>query len=652
MRLTARLALSQIKTQKNRSAMTVAGIALSSAMLTAVCGFVASAEAMIARVVGYNYTNAFYNSALIGMGVILGVIIIAASVIVVSNAFRVSAGERTRQFGILKSVGATKKQISASVLYEGVFLSAIGIPIGIGIGLLLELLGTSVITRLLTALSASGTMNVNSDEFLNVAFTVTPVMFIVAICVSFATVILSAWLPARKAAKIPAIDAIRSAGEVALKRRGVKTSRLTARLFGFEGALAAKSLKRSRRAFRATVVSLTISIIMLIAASGFGTLMMRTTSLMFPDVNATAIVDWSTNLSYTYGDNGEIISLDYAPIGVETANAAAERLRAYGGAEIFGVGGISRYNIDLPDGTHIIGAALLTVDSKHYAELCERANVPVGSTLLVNMWTRTPDGKRAEYKPYELSELKGRTIRFDIDAGFPFAETIEKPDPVDVTIDGELTGEDVPIEILNTFESNFTVIVPEGDSIVYAWYANVGDVAGFATHAEAVVDELLPKASAGAWAGGSVIDIADATAQIKYMINTIMFFVYGFTGMLALIAVTGAVSTISTNVRSRAREFAALESVGMTKGGVRKMLNLESVMCSARSLIFGIPLGVLGAFALYKAMGIAAELPFELPLLGIAECVAGVFAVTWVTMRYAAGRLRDGSIVESIRGQE
>jgi putative ABC transport system permease protein len=121
--------------------------------------------------------------------------------------------------------------------------------------------------------------------------------------------------------------------------------------------------------------------------------------------------------------------------------------------------------------------------------------------------------------------------------------------------------------------------------------------------------------------------------------------------MLTLIAVTSVISTISTNVRSRAREFAVLESVGMTKTGVKKMLNLESILCSVRSLVFGLPLGLFGAYALYRAMGLSVELTFRFPWLSVAECILGVFAVTWVTMRYSASRLKGGSIVETIRGE-
>ena len=634
MKLTAKLALSQIKTNRNRSAMTLLGIGLSSAMLTAVWGFVASAKATIDKALGYDYGNADYNFTLLAIGAVLGAIIIAASVIVVSNAFRVSAGERTRQFGILKSVGATKRQIAATVLYEGIMLSVIGIPIGIAVGLLIELLGTSVITNLLNSLSSGGTLHVDSEEFLNFSFVAPPIMFAVAIVTSLGTVLLSAWLPARKAARIPAIDAIRSTGEVKLKRKNVRTSKLTQALFGFEGALAAKSLKRSRRNFRATIVSLTISIVLLVVAGSLGSLMKSTTNLIFQNIDATVVADWSSSLNVVNGVD------DYVSLDTATAETITEKLRNYNNTEIYGIGGIKRYSTALPDGTKT-NVALITVDARHYEELCKTAGVPLGSNLLINLRRETVYDKKTEYVPYEFSELEGKPLMFSL-AGH---------EPIEVTLTGELTGQDVSNEMAYMYESELAVIVPKCESVVYTWFAKVDDVTGFAEYAKQVLDERAPKSKEGIEVHADSNDIADVTKQMSDMINTIMFFVYGFVGMLTLIAVTSVISTISTNVRSRAREFAVLESVGMTKAGVKKMLNLESILCSARSLVLGLPLGLFCAYALYLAMGLSVELPFRFPWLSVAECILGVFAVTWVTMRYSASRLKRGSIVETIRGE-
>jgi len=148
--------------------------------------------------------------------------------------------------------------------------------------------------------------------------------------------------------------------------------------------------------------------------------------------------------------------------------------------------------------------------------------------------------------------------------------------------------------------------------------------------------------------------ISDQAAQdnaMRSLFNTIMIALYGFIGMLTLIALTNVVSTISTNVRSRSREFAILQSVGMTHSGLRNMLNLESILCSVKSLIYGIPLGVVASHLMYQFIMESVWFPYKLPWLAIIQCVAAVFAITWLTMRFSVSRLRDKNIVESIRSE-
>jgi len=257
MKLTAKLAYSQIKTNRNRAFWTLAGIVLSTAMLTAVFGFASSADLMFKELLGESdYYNSMYNELLLGLSAVVGSVIIAATVIVVSNAFRVSAGERIKQFGALKSVGATKQQIAGIITHEGLILATVGIPLGIALGLLVNFVGIQIMDHLLAAANKRNTFQVNFD------FVVAWQAILVSAVLSFVTVWMSAWLPARKAAKMAAIDAIRGTDEVKIKARDVRGGRLIGKLFGYEGTLAYKSLKRSRRNFRATVVSLTMSIIL------------------------------------------------------------------------------------------------------------------------------------------------------------------------------------------------------------------------------------------------------------------------------------------------------------------------------------------------------------------------------------------------------
>jgi putative ABC transport system permease protein len=132
----------------------------------------------------------------------------------------------------------------------------------------------------------------------------------------------------------------------------------------------------------------------------------------------------------------------------------------------------------------------------------------------------------------------------------------------------------------------------------------------------------------------------------------VMVFIYGFVGMLTLIGLTNVISTVSANVRSRSREFAVLKSVGMTRGGLRRMLRLESVLCSAKALIIGVPLGAAATLLIYKIIEQSVDFPYIFPWVALFECVAGVFAVTWAATRFASGGARDRSIAEAIRAED
>jgi putative ABC transport system permease protein len=655
MKLTAKLAFSQLKTNRSRTIWTLLGIVLSAAMLTAVCGFVASAKMAIETALGIASYSQAVTAGMTALGAFFGAIIVCASVVVVSNAFRVSAGERTRQFGILKSAGATKRQIAQTILYEGMFLSAIAIPVGLALGLFIEFIGTFVVTDLLNRMSGDGALTVD----MSMPFVVTLPMFAVAILTSLGTVLLSAWLPAHKAASLPAIDAIRASGEIKIKRGEVKTSKLTQKFFGFEGTLAAKSLKRSRRNFRATVVSLTISIVLLIVAGSLGEMMEKVTNLFLPNIDATAVGQFMGSVSFTYEDDSTIGKLDAITLDSSVAERISEKLREYPGAEIYGVGSFSHYQAVLPpdsvsetlknlrnsqnggyDESYDFQSALIMVDTKHYAKLCEIAGVPLGSNILVNKRVeRAEDGKRRDYAPFNFSELANKAI----------ALALGGEEQLSIVVTGELTGADVPSEVAYAAYADFAVIVPEGDASSYNWFANVPDAVGFAAFAKPVISDMSPQGRDTLTVWTDCADIARQTAIMKHMVDVVMFFVYGFIGMLTLIALTNVISTIGANVRSRSGEFAVLESVGMTKGGLSRMLNLESILCSARSLLLGVPLGIIGAYTAYRAMGLAAEVDFSFPWFAVLECALGVLAITWVTMRYAAGRFKSESIIDAIR---
>jgi len=214
---------------------------------------------------------------------------------------------------------------------------------------------------------------------------------------------------------------------------------------------------------------------------------------------------------------------------------------------------------------------------------------------------------------------------------------------------GELRGSNVPNEIIHAAMSYVVVLVPEIDAHYYFWAVQTNYPHNFAEYTRGFFHDMLPQSDDIGF-NATVFDQAAEENAVRSLFNTIMIAMYGFIGMLTLIALTNVISTISTNVRSRSREFAVLQSVGMTHGGLRNMLNLESILCSIKSLVYGVPLGVGISYLLYLSMMESVWFPYEPPLLAIIQCIAAVFLITWLTMQYSASRLKGGNIVENIRG--
>lgn len=201
------------------------------------------------------------NSIIAGMCLALTGIIMAGSVSLIHNAFSISVSERTKQFGLLSSVGATRKQIRGSVLFEAGMICLIGIPIGLICGYLGIAVTLRALKDALTALSGGGPVKMYAVAH--------PAAFAAAAVVAAVTVLLSAWFPARRAAKITPVEAIRQTSDYKPQAKAVRVGKLTYRLFGLPGALAKKYYKVSGKKYRSTIVSLAISVVLFLTASAF-----------------------------------------------------------------------------------------------------------------------------------------------------------------------------------------------------------------------------------------------------------------------------------------------------------------------------------------------------------------------------------------------
>lgn len=653
MNLFAELAASQIRVNRSRTFWTLAAIALATALITCVTHFVASGAEMIATSVGGGLTqySAAYRSTLVIPAAFLSLLIVVMAVVVISNVFRVSARERTAVFGTLKCVGATPAQIRKTMLWEALLLAAVGIPIGLVLGLALTAGGIAVANHFFDELNALTHIMLKTMTF-RLRFVLSPLGLVVAALLALVTVLVSAWLPARKAAKQSAIASVRGQNDVAVKlgRSHHISERIVAKWFGPEGLLAQKTLARSRQTFRTTTAALAVAVVLFIfigflwhQAGAFNTMMSNQNGY-------TVTADYQSATAHD--------GTDYTkPITSALGDAITRELAQAGGTEVYGSGNdYVRYDVTVDTATltpEIIdhyalegqqttfAVECIVIDQQHYAALCEAAGVPEGSTLLINN---------------DRLNIKGHATDTPVFAETPETLTLDVVDGSQETvhIDAVLTAAETPTELFYPNTNPVRLILPEMDHLrQYSWQAAPADMDSFMDTAREILAAHFPDQSTDSYMQGGYSARVYATDDYNRVMNVAiviaLIFLVCFCALLMLIGFTNVVSTLSTNVLMRQSEFAVLQSVGMTPEGLRKMLALESILCSLRALVIGVPLGIVLTWIVNLPIRAMFPVPYHFPLLPILLCAAGVLALTLFITALAARRLRSRNIIDRIR---
>lgn len=584
-------------------------------------------------------SNSATATSLLPLVIIILAIIMIASVVLIYNSFGMSLSERVRYLGMLASVGATKKQKRASVYYEGLILGVIGIPVGIlagivGIGITLKAVGAQIID--------SGMLSGVSSENMQMSVTV-PIWAIIAIVIfSALTIFISAVIPARKASSITPIDAIRQREEIKIKAKKVKSSKLVRKIFGYEGELANKNLKRNGRKSRVITASIALSVILFLSCNYFcqiftmsadmGTMQYQINTMVRLDNKDEfcKLLDDVADIDNYYCVNNDMFELSeaaakYADIDQSIANADYTE---NGYSKFFS----SKRNMFLN-----------YIDDEDFNKLCESNGIDYNKyysgtpkVLVMNNVNHQTDSQIFNDK------LLGTTYR-----------TSKATNPVDLEL-CDFVKYDSKNYICNLNPANsislympFSVarnIINEGredDEILY--------LIGVETDKHTEVTESIQ----------SIIDdndfsgtyLADYVEQMKSM-NTIAFvlqvFVYGFIALISLITIANIINTISTGIAMRRKEFAMLKSVGTTPKGFRKMVMLESVFYGLKALVFALPISIAISVFMNKAVSSNA-IPFELDWKLYLGVILAVFVIVGLSMLYSVSKLKHDSIIETLK---
>lgn len=581
---------------------------------------------------GYGSNDAT-NTVIFSLAVIIIIIVMLASVFVIRNSFAISITEKTSMYGMLASVGATKRQIRRNVLFEGFILGLIGIPLGI-------LLGLGVNAILITILNSVLGDMLNGAKFV---FVTPTIPIICAIVLSAVTIFCSSFFIALRASRIPPLVAIRGNKDIKVKNnKSYRTSKLTKKLFGVGGEIASKSLKRSRKKYRTTVISIVVSVAMFIAVSAFMDYGMTYTEHYYGKTDYSYMVSGiDTKQAQTIEKMPEIDN--YLTVGLQYGHVSAD-------VPVNECG--ENFLYDNADGTKSFSVEFLEFEHDTFVKICRELeldyNKVKGGVLVYSQVTPDNSESGNSSKPMKLFGKTAPTkfIVYGNDdngneliAGKLKVSSVfdEIPKSADSVIgEGTIFGQGLII-------GEQGVISPQlGEHECYiTLYANTSNHTSLTNRIESME---------GADDSIYIFDYEENVRQFNAIMLIVGIFVYGFIGVISLIGLTNIFNTISTNMQLRSKEFASLKSIGMTKKEFNRMIRLESLMYGIKSLIIGIPLGVLGVFAIFSAFSRGnVPMSFVFPWKAILISIAAVIIVVWLIMKYSISKVNKQNIIETIR---
>ena len=551
------------------------------------------------------------------------ILIVIASVMLIYNAFGMSLSERVRYLGMLASVGATKSQKRKSVYFEGAILGAIGIPVGILAGIL----GISITLKLVGHKIISTGMIVGVNDSNMQMKTVVPAWAIIGIIlVSIFTIFISAFIPARKASKITPIDAIRQRQEIKVKPKKLKAPKYIKKIFGYEGELAYKNLKRNGKKSRLITVSIALSIVLFISCNYFCGMFIQASG-------------YEKNIPYQIST---VISLEHK----KDLEDALDKMQ-----------NVDKYYVDMVNSNYSLGKKgnLKDTDIKNlshynssYAKLFENGSV----TMAIHYIDDSEFNKLCQNNDIDYNSFYGKNVKCLLlnnlthkqDTSKVFNNSIigqhiaerdefvnEGDEPLDFEVGGLVKYDK------NSLPCSFVPANVVGVFVPYSQYVNViekglepNDVRlamciETDEHKE-VAENLTTLLNENDFGGSYVSDNVDILETMNTVIFIIQVFVYGFITLISLITIANIINTISANIALRRKEFAMLKSVGTTPKGFSKMVSLESVFYALKAVIFGVPISVLISVVLNKMLG-ESSIPYHFDIKLYLSVIIVVFVL-------------------------
>ena len=574
-------------------------------------------------------TNPISNSGIGGLGIVVGIvigIIVFTSIFCIKNSFDISITEKIKQYGMLRSIGATKRQIKRNVFYEATILGLIGIPLGLLLGFIASYILIIISNYYLNGSFAEGLKLVFSFSWLSV---------LVAIILGIVTIYFSAFRSAKRASKVSPIDSIRNSANIKINPKKIKSPKLIKSIFGVGGEISFKNLKRNKKKYRTTVISIVVSVFIFIALSGF-------MKLAFQQVDhELEISDFNISLSTTITNNES-----YNKFIETTRLDNIEDYTIFRNSEISFTG--NHYNkeyakflnlaIDKNNSTYV---SIISIGEEQFKKYVD--SLGLNYNEIKNKAILVDKGYVSNYnKSNKLTTKYMRVFNFN------------KGDIIDATI----TDKDKKIKIEIGAVSD---VKPFGFKGVDGQYLIISDEMFDANFKSKVLTIYYKSNDADKlqddlddFLKGEDYYINNVDENVKIMSNLftlVGIFLYGFIIVISLIGITNIFNTITTNMELRKQEFAMLKSVGMTTKEFNRMIRLESLFMGIKSLFFGVPIGIALSYIIYHFLSEESGIPYKLPIEAILIAIAVVFILISLIMKYSMSKINKQNTIETIRNE-
>lgn len=583
-------------------------------------------------------------SSMGGMMIIMLSLVSIGCIIVIYNSFAISVMERKKEFGLLSSIGATKRQLSHTVFFEAVVVGVIGIILGIlgayiGIGCVILIINNLI----------SDMLEYKLHLVTNPLFIIIPVIFMIIV------IGVSAFIPSRRASKVSPIEAIRQNDDIKINKKKIRTSKLALKLFGIEGEIALKNIKRNKKKYRVTIVSLFISIVLFISFSSYMNYTLNTASSVMGEV------PYDYQISY-FGDdpNNDKEALDKINEIVKSSDVKEYVSYSVSNLSIIGNYTYSDEYLDFyksaygDDGIKALNnlkyqyISIYILDDNSYNKYKKLIGLDKDSVILLNKFKGVSYGNNKRVN-YNIPVINNGNINIKICNFDDNDEDVDTTKYCNKNIDNIfVTNKSFDLIEEFSYMDDFKLIVNK------KLYDSISDSSTHYTQFNIISDntnniDKLTK-DLDKYSNVNYTNIKEAMKQANNLILVVKILMYGFISLVTLIGVTSVFNTISTSMALRKREFAVLRSIGLTNRGFNKILFFESLFFGMKSLIFAIPVSIgITVLIHYTLADMVSISTIIIPWKYIIISIVSVFVIVLLTMMYSTSKIKKHNIIEQIR---